>query len=120
MALDRKTSLGVGLATMGLTWAIYGQTCPGVADLRVGKSQDPHAAAAEKTARWTAGGMIVAVSLIAKDTTVFIMGGSMLVALSWMHRQANHVSGALGTSVTPSSRATIHDPAVGAGYTPSA
>src|SRR5687768_3091617 len=96
--LSRPTSLGLGLATMGIAWAVYGQTCPKIADMRVGRRDDPHGAAAEKTARWTAGGIVVAVALIAKDATVFIMGASMVVALSWMHRQANHVSGSQGTA----------------------
>jgi hypothetical protein len=118
--LSRQGSLAIGLATMGVAWAVYGQVCPKVADMRVGRQDDAHAGAAEKTARWTAGGIVVAVSLIAKDATVFIMGASMVVALSWMHRQANHVNGAQGTAVMPSSRATIHDPAVNTGYSPSA
>ena len=62
--------------------------------------------------------ILAAVSLIAKDATVFIMGASMVVAMSWMHRQANHVDGAKGSAVTPSSRKSIHD-VPNAGYSPS-
>lgn len=89
--LPRNQSVGVGLATMALAWAVYTQTCPRIADLRVSKSSDMQANSAEKTARWTAGAIVVGVAAITRDATVFIMGGTMVIALSWMHRQANHV-----------------------------
>lgn len=89
--LKREQSVGVGLGVMALTWAVYTQTCPRIADLRVSRQSDTQAASAEKAARWTAGAVVVGVAAITRDATVFIMGGVMVVALSWMHRQANWV-----------------------------
>lgn len=117
MALERKTSVAVGLATMGLVWGVYGQVLPRVADLRAGDAHNDQAASAEKAARWTSGGLVVGVSLITKDPTVFIMGAVAVIAFSWLHRHANAIDPQLGTTVIPSSRAMMHDMVPAAGYT---
>ena len=106
--LDRKTSVGVGVATMGLVWGVYNQVCPKVADLRASRSGDAAAAASEKTARWTAGMLVVGVSLLTRDATVFILGGTAVVAFSWMHRHANMVNPNTGASTMPTARRTVH------------
>ena len=108
MALDRKTSVGVGLATMALVWGTYSQVTPKVVDLRVGRAGDHDAAAAEKVARWTAGGLVVVISVLSKDATVFIMGGTAVIAFSWMHRHANLVNPETGMASVPSSRELMH------------
>lgn len=114
--LDPKTSIAVGLGLMGLVAYTYDQVLPEVADIRVANPGDSHIAAAEKTARWTAAGLVVLVSVIAADATVFIMGGTAVIALSWMHRHANFVHPTQGTVSLPSSRNTVHaDDRVGAG-----
>lgn len=119
--LDRKTSVGVGLAVMGLTWAIYSQVTPRVADLRVSRPNEPNAAAAEKTARWTAGVMVTGVALITRDPTVFVMGALAVVSLSWMTRHANMTSPNQAGGYMPTSPASIHTgDGVPAGYTPGA
>lgn len=118
--LDSKTSVAIGLGTMGLVWGIYGQVVPKVADLRVHASNDRDAASAEKAARWTSGGAVVAIALITRDPTVFIMGGTAVIAFSWLHRHANAVDPMTKTPIIPSSRETMHagDGTPG-GYTPS-
>lgn len=108
MALKRETAVAVGLATMGLTWAVYSQVTPRVADLRVSKPNEPNAAAAEKTARWTAGMMIVGISVVTRDPVVFIMGGISLVALSWMTRHANTVNPMEVGNYMPTSPVSVH------------
>lgn len=87
-----EVSLTVGLATVALVYGIYSNALPTVADIRVGQAADPDIASAEQLAAWTAAAAVGAVSLIAKDPTVFVLGGSMVVALSWWHRHANHVN----------------------------
>jgi hypothetical protein len=93
---------------MALVWGTYDQVCPKVVDLRVGRPGDHDAASAEKTARWTSGALVVVISLIAKDATVFIMGGTAVIAFSWMHRHANLVSNETGRASVPSSRELMH------------
>lgn len=106
--LKRETAVGVGLAVMGLTWAVYSQVTPRVADLRVSKPNEPNAAAAEKVARWTAGTMVVGVSLITQDATVFVMGALAVISLSWMHRQANGTNPMQVGAYMPTSVPSIH------------
>lgn len=121
MALDRKMSLGVGLAVTGLVYAIYAQSVPKVADLRVAAPGNTDAAAAEKAARWAATVVVVGVAVIARDATVFVMGGSTIIGLSWLHRQANlsnPMAGGGTGAMMPASRS--HDVMADAGYTPGA
>ncbi len=92
MALKAETSLTVGLATAAVVYSVYSNALPTVADIRVGEANDDHIARAEQLAAWTAAGVVAGVALIAKDPTVFVMGGTMVIALSWWHRHANAVN----------------------------
>src|SRR6185369_13477202 len=78
MALKREVSLGVGLATAALVWGIYNSALPSIADVRVSQPDDPDAAAVERAATWTAAAAVAGVSLISRDPTVFVLGGSMV------------------------------------------
>jgi hypothetical protein len=120
MSLPRQQAVGVGLATMGLVWGVYGQIMPSVADLRTGPSGETNATSAEKAARWTSGILVVGIGAITRDATVFIMGGVAVIAFSWLHRHANMVNPSMGSAVLPSSR-RVHESTdgVSAGYTPS-
>lgn len=119
--MSRETSLGVGLATAALVWGVYQTALPSVADVRVGDPGDKDVAAAERAATWTAAAVVAGVSLLAKDPTVFVVGGSMAVILAWWHRHANHYDATQGTAMMPSSRAVqAQTMAAGAGYSPAA
>lgn len=106
--LDAKTSVAIGLGSMALVWGIYGQALPPLADVRVGGANDPDAASAEKAARWTSAAAVTVIAVIAKDATVAIMGGSMMIALSWLHRHANAVDPMTKTPIVPSSAQLVH------------
>lgn len=106
--LNRATSVAVGLGVVGLVAVTYGQFCPKLADIRVARPNDYDAAAAEKAARWSAGALVVLVSVIARDATVFVMGGASVIIFSWQHRYANHVDPGTGAVIMPSSRQMIH------------
>jgi hypothetical protein len=114
--LTRATSVGVGLALAALVYAIYDQTVPATVDIRVQEAGDRDLGASEKTARWLSGGMVALVSLITMDATVFVLGGSMVVGMSWSKRHANYCQPG-GASVMPSSR-QILDGSTGVGYSP--
>lgn len=120
MALKREVSLGVGLATAALVWGVYNSALPSIADVRVGEPDDKDIAATERAATWASAAAVGAVSLISRDATVFILGGSMVVIMAWWHRHSNMHNSTLGNAVMPSSRQVQNDSmAVGAGYTPS-
>lgn len=92
MALKPETSVAMGLATATVVGVIYAQALPSQADVRSLDSHNQDLAAAERAASWTAAGAVAAISLLTRDATVFILGGSMVIALSWWHRHSNAVS----------------------------
>lgn len=108
MALPRNESVAVGLASMGLVWAVYQQATPNISDLRVSAPNEPNAAGAEKAARWAAAAMVAGVALITRDPTVFIMGGLAVVTLSWMSRHANMSNPAEMGGYAPVAPMSVH------------
>ncbi len=119
MALPRQASLGVGLATAALVWGVYNVALPTVADSRVGAPGDADLAGAERAASWASAAAVAGVSLLAKDPTVFIIGGSMVVFMAWWNRHANHHDSSLGSAVMPSSRQVMDPMTADTGYSPS-
>lgn len=104
MGLKPDVSLTVGLATGALVWSIYQKALPSLPDIRVGKPNDPEIEGSRKAAAWTAAGTVGAISLIAKDPTIFIVGGAMVIAADWWTRHANNRNPML-TGLLPSSGA---------------
>jgi hypothetical protein len=92
MALRPEVSLPVALATAAIVYVTYDHALPSIADSRVGGCNDAHLATSERQAAWTSAAIVGGISLIAKDPNVFIIGGTMIVALSWWHRHANAVN----------------------------
>ncbi len=121
MALGREASLGVGLACAALVWGVYNVALPTVADVRVGEPEDSDAGAAERTATWASAAAVSAVSLIAKDATVFILGGSMVVLMSLWYRHANFFNVSAGGAMLPQARMPVNADSTqqpDAGYSP--
>lgn len=92
MALQPSASLGVGLATAGLVFAIHSQATPSIADIRVGQPNDDNIDRAERAATWTSVALVSAISLVAKDPAIFIIGGSAAVVMAWWTRHGNQVN----------------------------
>lgn len=90
--LKPEVSLGVGLATAAVVYGVYSTALPTVADIRTADVGNEDAASAEKSAAWMSAAVVGGISLIAKDPTVFILGGTMIVALSWWYKHANAVN----------------------------
>lgn len=95
-----EVSLGMGLATATVVYGIYQGALPNVADVRSLDAHNKDVESAERLAAWTAAGVVAGISLLAKDATVFILGGSMVVAMSWWHRHADAVVPAAGKATT--------------------
>jgi len=100
MALRPEVSLPVALATGAIVYVTYDHMLPPAADCRVAGMNDSNLESCERQAAWVSAAIVGAVSLVAKDPNIFIVGGAMIVALSWLHRHANAVNpdtGKLGT-----------------------
>lgn len=90
--LKPEISIPVALATGVLVWSIYQNATPSYLDLRAAPANDKDVAAAEKLATWTAAGAVSAISLIAKDPVVFMVGGAMVIINAWWTRHGNRVN----------------------------
>lgn len=97
--LKPEVSIGVGLATAAVVYGIYSSAVPNIADTRSLPANNGDVAAAEKSAGWLAAAVVGGISLIAKDPTVFILGGSMVIAMAWWNRHANSVNPEFGMAV---------------------
>lgn len=93
MALSTpEVSLGTGLALAVLAYGVFEQHLPPTADIRTCESGNRDVHASAKSAAWISGAAIAGVSLIAKDGTLFTIGGLAVLALYWTTQHANHVS----------------------------
>lgn len=92
MALKPEASIVVALATATLVYAIYQNATPTLADIRTVEPNNGDIQASERQAAWTAAAVVSGVSLVAKDPNPFILGGGMIIALSWYHRHADAVN----------------------------
>lgn len=101
IGLKPEISLPVGLATAALVYGIYSNATPPLTDIRAGKPNDPTIDSSRKFASWTAATVVAGISLIAKDPTIFVLGGSMVVVMDWAHRHGNWVSPVTGKAAVP-------------------
>lgn len=92
MNLKPEVSLGVGLATAAVVGGVYVNALPTLAEVRISKPQDQDLEAARKVAAWTSAAIVGGISLLAKDPTVFIVGGAMVIITDWWYRHANVVN----------------------------
>lgn len=96
MPLDKNASVGTGLAVGGIAYTIFGMSLPPLTDVRSAEPENGDVFRAERTATWLAAGFVVGIAAITSDATVFIIGGSTVVALAWLYRHANEVKPSSG------------------------
>lgn len=93
MALvSNEASVGIGLATGGIAFTVFNMSLPPLTDVRAAAPENGDVFSAERTATWVAAGIVTGVAAITKDATVFIIGGTVVVALAWLYRHANQVN----------------------------
>lgn len=99
MSLKPEVSLGVALATGAVVLGIYQHAVPSTADTRSIESQNKDIDSAERQATWTAAAVVGGISLMAKDPTIFTVGGLIVLAKAWSVRHANLVDAVTGKAV---------------------
>lgn len=92
MALKPDASIMVALATGTLVYAIYQGAVPPTADVRTAEAYNGDIEAAERGAAWTSAAAVAGISLVSKDPNPFILGGAMIIVLSWTKRHADAVN----------------------------
>lgn len=103
--LKPEISLPVGLATAALVYGIYSNATPPITDIRASKPNDPTIDGSRKFATWTAASVVAGISLISKDPTIFVLGGSMVIVMDWAHRHGNFVTPLTGKAAVPKNAA---------------
>lgn len=111
MSLKPEMSLGVGLALGTAVIAIHQLSTPSMADVRTLEPDNKDVAAAEKAATWMSAGLVSIVSLMAKDPTIFIVGGIMTVAVAFYSRHSNMVSPIMAALPVPGAAGSANSPA---------
>lgn len=97
--LKPSESIMVAAAVMAVVGGIYVNAAPSVADIRVGSAQDPDVESTRKLAAWTSAAVVAGISLISKDSNIFVTGGAMVIGLDWWLRHANEVDPVLKRAV---------------------
>lgn len=110
--LKPEVSLPVGLATAAVVYAIYSNATPTIADIRSAPPGDKTINSSRRAASWTAAGVVAAISLIARDPTIFVLGAGSVVALDWWTRHANQVNPLTGKATTREAPPAGGDPSV--------
>lgn len=88
--LKPEASLGVGLATCAVVYAIHSNATPSMADMQSLPAGNGDVDAAERRATWMSAGVVAAISLLAKDPTIFVLGSGAAIAMAWLTRRAVH------------------------------
>lgn len=91
MALKADSEVPIALATAVLAYGSYQYALPSVADIRSLEKGNADVQGAERVAAWVSAGLVSFVALITKSPSVFVLGGSTVIAASWMTRHADQV-----------------------------
>lgn len=94
--MKAEVSVPAALAVAALVGGIYANATPTLADIRGVEPGNPNVAASRKQAAWLAAAAVSGISLLAKDPTIFVMGGAMVIAFDWFHRHADRVDPTTG------------------------
>jgi hypothetical protein len=86
--LKPEGSMMAGIATGALVYGIYSMNLGNLATIHTTPSGDGNARAARKKAAIEAVTAVSAISLLAKDVNIFILGGALTVLLDWHSRHA--------------------------------
>jgi hypothetical protein len=101
MALKPEVSLTVAAATGALVYTIFSAELPSMADVHAANAHNPFISRSVNSAGWTAAAAVAGISLLAKDPTVFVVGGAMAAFLTWRAKHANFTNPVTNQVVPP-------------------
>lgn len=105
MALKPEFSVMGGLAVGAIVFAVHTNATPNQADIRALPAGTPDIDRAERNATFLSAGVVSAVSLIAKDPTIFVIGAGMTIAMAVWTRHSNYLESLGGKYLTTSEAA---------------
>lgn len=97
-----------GLGVAAVAAAIYAVHLPTVAGARASQADNTHLDSSRKSSTWLAAAVVIGATVLGKmgvgtgfASTVFIMGGSVVVGLDFAHRVANKTDNKTGKIIKP-------------------
>jgi hypothetical protein len=101
MALKPEMSLAVAAATGVLVYGIFTVELPSAADVHAAPAHNPFIRNSVNVAGWSSAAAVAGISLLAKDPTVFVVGGALAAFLTWRFKHASMVSPGTGQVTLP-------------------
>jgi hypothetical protein len=92
MALRPEVSLMGGLATGAVVLGTYQAIMPNATDLKQVQEYNQDIEKSRRTATVISFGIVAGISLVARDPGIFIVGGTIAIALSFVYAHADAVS----------------------------
>lgn len=101
MALKPEVSLPIALATGAVVYGIFQVQLPSTAEVKSTMPNNQHLQSSRRTATIVALAVSGGISLMAKDPSIFVVGGTLAVVLDFVHRHADAVHPQTGQVVAP-------------------
>ena len=104
MALKPNEQIIVSAAVGTAVYGIFQLNAPNLSDVKAsapGGAASVNTHKSGKTAVWTSAILVSGLGLLAKDPTIFIVGGLLTVVEGWKYYHANSVDAAPGRVVAP-------------------
>src|ERR1700724_219375 len=108
--LKAEISLPIALATAAVVYGIYQTKVPDAATVRSTMPNNAHLQTLRRQATIEAAAVVGGISLLAKDPTILVVGGALVVVEDWIHRHADAVHPQTGRMVPQSVGATEVQP----------
>jgi hypothetical protein len=115
--LKPEGSLTLGVATAAMVFGTYSLSLPSTATVSATAPNDSNLESSRKKAALISSIVVAGVALIARDKTIFVLGGTVLIALDWHARHAIMAHPETGEVVNPT---TAYTPASNVTQMPSA
>ena len=109
MALKADVSLPIALATGAVVYGIFQTQLPPTAQVKATMPNNQHLQSSRRTATIIALAVSGGISLMAKDPSIFVVGGTLAVVLDFVHRHADATHPQTGRLVAPA----VGSPTVG-------
>jgi hypothetical protein len=107
MALKPNDSIMAGIGVAAVVVGINAVHLPTVAAASASDQGNMHLDKARSSSSIIAVAVVIGASLLAKDPTVFVIGGTTVVALDFAHRVANSRNKTTGTVPGPGTAAPV-------------
>jgi hypothetical protein len=104
--LNPSQSVGVGIGIGAVDLLIFSHFVPSITDVRSANPQNQDVETARRQATLYCVGVNGLVSLMTRDWNVFLIGGAVTAAMSWLVVHANTVHPQTGTMQSPGETAS--------------